>query len=80
MWGGGPCFLFLFLFPRLCPQPINHQLHRAGFIRMWHPRMHLFLSAFYYLISIPPVVVVVVAFGRPPLCGISVRAQLVISI
>jgi hypothetical protein len=54
LWGGGPCFLFLVLFPRLCPQSINCIAPAFGFIRLWHPRMHLFLSVFYYLISTHP--------------------------
>jgi hypothetical protein len=82
LWSGGPCFPFLVFIST--SMPAAHQLHRAGFARLWHPRMHLFIISIYLcLLSFttssphPPVVV---AFGRPPFCGISLRAQLTISV
>jgi hypothetical protein len=51
LWVGGTCFLFLCVLST--STPAAHQLHRAGFVRLWHPRMHLFLSVFYYLIFTP---------------------------
>jgi hypothetical protein len=58
-----------------------HQLHRAGFMRLWHPRIWPFLFLFLICISDlrprPPGAPVVMAFGHAlPFCGFSITGAL----
>jgi hypothetical protein len=60
---GGPCSVSCYFFMYAV---VAHQLHRASFLRLWHPRICPFLCKFLVDSFRPPVVV---AFGHPlPFC------------